>query len=70
MDSTISDELVSVDGYNVIRADRDRNGGGVCVYIRRHVNYIPRPDVVPTDLDAVCVEINQVNAQSFIISSI
>ena len=26
--------------------------------------------VVPTDLEAVCVEINQANAQSFIVSSI
>ena len=29
LDSTISDGLVSIDGYNVLRADRDRNGGGV-----------------------------------------
>ena len=45
-------------------------GGGVCIYIRCHVNYTPRPDLVPTDLEAVCVEINQANSQSFIISSI
>ena len=68
-DSTISDRLVSIDGYNVLRADPDRNGSGVCIYIRRHVNYTPRPDLVPTDLAAVCVEINQPNSQS-IISSI
>ena len=70
LDSTISDGLVSIDGYNVLRADRDRNGGGVCIYIRCQVNYTPRPDLVPTDLEAVCVEINQANSQSFIISSI
>ena len=32
LDSTIFDGLVSIDGYNVLRADRDRNGGGVCIY--------------------------------------
>ena len=58
LDTTISDGLVNVDGYNVIRADRDRNGGGVCVYIRRHINYISRFDLVPTDLEAVCLEVN------------
>ena len=68
-DSTISDGLVSINGYNVLRADPDRNGSGVCIYIRCHVNYTPRPDLVPTDLEAVCVEINQANSQS-IISSI
>ena len=70
LDSTNFDELVSIVGYNVLRADRDRNGGGVCIYIRCHVNYTLRPDLVPTDLEAVCVEINQANSQSFIISSI
>lgn len=28
LDSTISDELVSVDGYDILRADRTRKGGG------------------------------------------
>ena len=40
------------------------------LYIRCHVNYTLRPDLVPTDLEAVCVEINLANSQSFIISSI
>ena len=70
LDSTISDGLVSIDGYDMLRADRGRNGGGVCMYIRRHVNYENCPDLVPTDLEAVCVEIKQANSQSFIVSSI
>lgn len=40
------------------------------MYLGYHVNYIPRPDLVPTDLQTVCVEIYHANAQSFIISSI
>ena len=67
--STFSDGLVSIEGYNVLRADRNRNGDGGCIYIRCHVNYKPRPDLVPSDLEAVCVQINQANAQSFIILS-
>ena len=70
LDLTILDGLVSIDGYNVLHADRDRNGGGVCIYTRCHVNYTPLSDLVPTDLEAVCVEINQANSQPFIISSI
>ena len=34
LDSTISDGLVSIDGYNVLRADRDRNGGW-CLYLHK-----------------------------------
>ena len=28
LDPTISDELVNVEGYDILRADRTRNGGG------------------------------------------
>ena len=30
LDNTISDSLVHLPGYNVIRCDRNRSGGGVC----------------------------------------
>ena len=34
VDSTIADNLLSVDGYALHRRDRDRHGGGVTVYAR------------------------------------
>ena len=70
LDSSISDELLAIDGYDIIRADRNRNGGGVCIYIRCHVNYEKCSDLIPTCLEAVCLEIKQSNSRSFIISSI
>ena len=42
LDSTISDELVSIDSYEILRADRTRNGGGVCIYVRCHINFLKR----------------------------
>ena len=70
LDSSISDNLVSIEGYNILRSDRIRNGGGVCMYIRCHVNYENRPDLIPNDLEAICLEIKQANSKSFIISSV
>ena len=70
LNSSISDELLAIDGYDIIRADRNRNGGGVCIYIRCHVNYEKRFDLISTGLEAVCLEIKQSNSRSFIISSI
>ena len=32
-DPNITDNIVSLDGYDVIRKDRSRNGGGVCIYV-------------------------------------
>ena len=70
LDSSISDNLVSIEGYDILRSDRKRNGGGVCMYIRCHVNYENRPDLIPNDLEAICLEIKQANSKSFIISSV
>ena len=34
LDKTIYDDEVKIDGYSIIRKDRNRNGGGVCCYIK------------------------------------
>ena len=70
LDPTIPDGFVSIDGYDVLRNDRDRNGGGVCRYVRCNLNYKNCSDLVPNGLEAVCVEIKLNNTQSFIVSSI
>ena len=46
-DSSISDGLVNISGYDIIRKDRSRRGGGVCVYLRSSINYKTRNDLVP-----------------------
>jgi hypothetical protein len=56
LDSTITDNMINIDGYNVIRKDRDRNGGCVCIYLRNSINYQTRHDLIPRDLEAICLE--------------
>ena len=34
LDDTIDDSLVNIDGYTIKRCGRDRNGGGVAVYLK------------------------------------
>ena len=34
LDSTIADKDISIIGYNVIRKDRSRHGGGVLLYVK------------------------------------
>ena len=70
LDSSISDDLVSIEGYDILRSDRNRNGGGVCIYVRCYINYKNRPDLIPKDLEAISLEIKQVKSKSFIISSV
>jgi hypothetical protein len=55
LDSSISDGLVNIYGYDIIRKARTRRGGGVCVYFRSSINYKTRNDLVPDGLEAVSV---------------
>ena len=57
LDSNITDNIVHLTDYDIIRKDRSRNGGGVCIYLRSSINYKIRNDLVPSELEAVCIEI-------------
>ena len=37
LDNTVYYSQVTVDGYNIVRNDRNRNGGGVACYIRNNI---------------------------------
>lgn len=39
LNSTISDRMISIDGYKLVRNDRNRQGGGVCMYMRNNLSY-------------------------------
>ena len=62
--------MVSLDGYDVIRKDRSRNGGGVCIYLRSSINYKIRKDLVPPELEAVCVEIIKPHSKPFLVTTV
>ena len=40
LDHNITDNLINLDNYDVIRKDRTRNGGGVCLYLRLLKSYL------------------------------
>jgi hypothetical protein len=38
---------ILTDMIYIVRMDRDKQGGGVCFYIRRTISYLNRGDLVP-----------------------
>ena len=70
LDLNISDNMIDLDGYDIIRKDRTRNGGGVCIYLRSSINYNIRNDLIPYELEAVCVEISKPHSRPFLVTSI
>ena len=37
LDNTVSNEELKIDGYNLLRSDRNKNGGGVACYIKNNI---------------------------------
>jgi hypothetical protein len=46
--------------------DSDKHGGGVCFYIMWTIANLNRDNLVPDNLESVCLEINQPNSRSFL----
>ena len=42
LDSTIADKDISIIGYNVVRKDRNRHGGGVLLYVKETWNFLTK----------------------------
>jgi hypothetical protein len=72
LDCTISDDLVSVPNYviGLIRFDRNRNGGGVCIYINNTISYCNLSHKVPGNLEAVWIEVHKPYTKPFVVCSI
>ena len=57
IDDTISNAELKIDGYNILRQDRSRSGGGVCAYIREDLAFNPRTDLFNEHVEAIWFEI-------------
>ena len=54
LDGTVTNSEIELEGYNIIRRDRDRHGGGVCTFIRYDIAFSERTDL---KLEAVWCDI-------------
>lgn len=67
LDQNDSDESIALTGYTVERRDRNKQGGGVCVYLRNAVNYKRRFDLEEQGLEIIVLEIIKPNSHPFLI---
>lgn len=69
LDSTIPNECVALKNYNIVRKDRNRNGGGVAIYIRKTINFVNNSESISKGLEAVCVDIIKPNSKPLTVLS-
>ena len=53
LDQGILNSEIYIPGYEIVRRDRNRNGGGVCFYIKTAINYSVRTDLNINSLENV-----------------
>ena len=58
LDSSIPDSCVNIDGFSVIRKDRNRQGGGVIAYVKSNIIYNVRHDLSDDELEPTVLQIN------------
>lgn len=69
IDDLIPNNEINILGYNLVRKDRNRYGGGVVLYIRDSIPFSERKDLVPDHLEMLCVEVSRPYNKSFLIST-
>ena len=57
LDSSVMDTGIKIDNYILSRRDRNRNGGGVCAYVRADIAFKPWVDWTCDDLESVWIEL-------------
>ena len=58
IDDSIPDNEINIVGYIMVRNDRNRNGGGVVLYITDTISFSERKDLVPEPLEMICIEVH------------
>ena len=68
LDNSITDSEVNIPNYNIIRKDRDRRGGGICIYIHENILFekLSLPNSVDS-LEVLCIIIKVKNSRPIIL---
>ena len=63
LDKAINNSEIGLQGYDLTRLDRNRNGGGVAIYVRNNISYMERSALVPENVEALCIEVSRMLSQ-------
>ena len=70
LDDSITPNEINIPGYNLERNDRNRQGGGVCLFIRDNLSYNIRKDLMNENIEAIWIDILLPKTRPILIGSI
>ena len=59
LDETIPDACISINNYAMVRKDRNRNGGGIIVYVKKNIIFNVREEFADNELEMLVLEIER-----------
>ena len=68
IDQLIDDSDISIDGYDIVRRDRNKFGGDVPLYIHKSINFKVREDLMKYDIESISVQVKIGNYKPFIVT--
>ena len=70
LDPNITNSMIHLNVYYLIRKDRSRSGGEVCIYLHSSINCKIRNDLVSSEIEAVCIEIIKPHYKPFFVTTV
>lgn len=67
LDSTFEDSVLNIQGYNIVRKDRNAYGGGVDLFIQDHLPMRIRNDLMPLEVEALWLQIHSSHLKPLLI---
>ena len=67
LDSSTQNGEVNIPGYTLERKDRNRNGGGVALYIRDSINYKRLNDLPDDNIELISIQVSKPKTKPFIV---
>lgn len=69
LDESINDNAVALPGYNIIRNDRNRQGGGAPMYLKENIAFVEKKDLRCVYLESLTIEVSAKFIQPFCVST-
>ena len=69
LDSSFPDSQFMLNDFNLYRADRSHNGGGVMCYVRSSIPHRPRPDIAvcKENIESIVIDVHNKSYRCFLI---
>ena len=69
LDSNIGDDEISIEGYSLVRKDRNTHGGGVALYVHNDIPFIKSLDLA-CELESISIEVKLLFIKLLIVTAL